>query len=276
MSQKSLKTELVMEKVVTCPKCHQRNRLSKLATKGVYRCGICGVQLPNPFVYLSEPQAKTSPSSRFSVKKVLIISVLTAFGLFNLALVRSCLSDLSNGYSSSASSTPTASPSEILAKQAIVVPSSLLSTPVASPSKTVTKQNRTLPSSTVITSPAQSGRGSLEVSNGTSRDAYIKLVAPSSSQLVAAFYVKSNSTFTLQGIPDGVYQVLFVLGEDWDSKTRTFTTNASFSRFDRSLNFVTTRQTNSTRYTIFKLTLHSVVGGDATTSPINEQEFTDY
>lgn len=156
------------------------------------------------------------------------------------------------------------------------------SAPVASQSETIPKQplivptNRSLPSSTVLVSPAKRGRGSLKVSNGTNRDAYIKLVDPHSRKLVAAFYVKSNSTLKLKKVPDGTYQVLFVLGEDWDSKTRSFTRSKRFAKFDRSLDFTTTRSTNRIQYRVFELTLNSVFGGNATSSEVNDQEFAHY
>jgi hypothetical protein len=142
------------------------------------------------------------------------------------------------------------------------------------PPKAVTK-DRSLSSSTVLKKPARRGPGSLQVANGNSQDAYLKLV--DSSKLVAAFYVKSNSTFTLKRIPDGVYQLLFVSGDDWDAKTKTFTRNASFTKFDRDLEFVTSRQTKGTRiytrYTRFRVTLNPVIDGTAKTSEIDEREF---
>jgi hypothetical protein len=135
--------------------------------------------------------------------------------------------------------------------------------------------NRSLPSSTVLKKPARRGPGSLQVANGNSQDAYLKLA--DSSKLVAAFYVKSNSTFTLKRIPDGVYQLLFVSGDDWDAKTKTFTRNASFTKFDRDLEFVTSRQTKGgriyTRYTRFRVTLNPVIDGTAKTSAIDDREF---
>jgi hypothetical protein len=136
-------------------------------------------------------------------------------------------------------------------------------------------KNRSLSSNTVLKKPARRGLGSLQVSNGNSQDAYLKLV--DSAKLVAAFYVKSNSTFTLKRIPDGVYQLLFVSGDDWDGKTRTFTKNASFTKFDRDLEFVTSRQTKGrriyTRYSRFRVTLNPVIDGTAKTSAIDDREF---
>lgn len=140
----------------------------------------------------------------------------------------------------------------------------------------VIARNRSLPASTVLVSPIKRGGGSLKVSNGTNRDAYIKLVNPRSRTLVAAFYVKSSSTFTLKHVPDGTYQILFVLGQDWDARTRSFTGSKYFAKFDRSLKFMTIQRSDRTEYTIFQLTLNPVVGGNTTTSRVGQQEFSRY
>jgi ribosomal protein L37AE/L43A len=263
MFKKADKTELLLETIITCPKCHKRNRLSKRVGKSVYRCGMCQLQLPNPFLPSSESQAQASSRGSFSSWKTVGVSILAVCGLLVLVSSHS-----GGGQSSSPSSyaAPVASQSETIPQQPIVVPQQPF----------VVLKNRSLPSSNVLTSPAKRGRGSLKVSNGTSSDAYIKLVDSHSRKLVAAFYVTSNSTFMLKKIPDGVYQVLFVSGDDWDSKIRSFTRNASFTRFDHSLNFATTRQTGRIRYRVFELTLNPVVGGNATTSATNEQEFSRY
>ncbi len=133
-----------------------------------------------------------------------------------------------------------------------------------------------LPSSTVLIPPTTIGGGSLKVINGTNRDAYIKLVEPRSRTLVAAFYVNSSSVFTLKQVPDGTYQLLFVLGENWDNKTQSFRGDKRFARFDRSLNFKTIQLDDRIRYSVFELTLNPVVGGNATTSGVAEQEFRRY
>lgn len=49
MFKKVLKTELLIETIVTCPKCHKQNRLFKRVDKSIYRCSICQHQLSNPF-----------------------------------------------------------------------------------------------------------------------------------------------------------------------------------------------------------------------------------
>lgn len=50
MSKEVIKPKLLMETIVTWSKCYQPNRLFKRAGKGVYRCSICQLQLPNPFL----------------------------------------------------------------------------------------------------------------------------------------------------------------------------------------------------------------------------------
>jgi hypothetical protein len=202
------------------------------------------------------------------------ISLIAIFGL--LLLLGSC----SDGYvgdegdegDEPLSLTTEPPPERSLEPLPVLSPSSFELETVAP--KAVAK-NRKLPSNTVLKRPASKGRGSLKVDNGTNRDAYLKLVA--SSKLVAAFYVKANSVYTLKRIPDNNYQLLFVSGEDWDAKTRTFTRDATFTKFDEDLKFVTTRQTRGRniyiRYSVFSVTLHSVVNGDAKTSAIAEGEF---
>jgi hypothetical protein len=126
----------------------------------------------------------------------------------------------------------------------------LSSAPVTSQPDTVSNppivmaKDRSLPQNTVFVSPATNGGGSLKVSNGTNSDAFAKLVEPRSGTLVAAFYVKFNSNFTLVQIPDGTYQVLFVLGKDWDAEAQSFTHSKSFLKFDRPLSFTTTQLSN--------------------------------
>jgi hypothetical protein len=123
---------------------------------------------------------------------------------------------------------------------------------------------------------SQAMGGALTVSNGTNRDAFVKLIEPNYGILVGAFFVKANSSYTLEQIPDGTYRVLFVLGQGWNPNTQTFTKNRHFARFDKALAYATTQLGNSIRFKVFKITLHPVVGGNTTTSGLNEQEFNRY
>lgn len=235
---------------VNCPFCHQRNLLLKQSLKGTYKCDRCQSQLSNPLMK-STSQTPVALQGR----EVIGFSVLVSIGLHG------CF-----GRSVLAGSQP-------LPISSIPVPSQLKTIP--NPPSAIAL-NRSLPENTVLVSPATSGGGSLDVSNGTDRDAYIKLVEPRSGELVAAFYVKSNSNFTLEQIPDGAYQVLFVLGTDWDAKTSSFIKNKRFAKFDKYLNFTTTQTSDEIQYRAFTITLNPVVGGNARTSGVNEQEFERY
>jgi hypothetical protein len=139
----------------------------------------------------------------------------------------------------------------------------------------VTSQHQSLPSHTGFISQAMGG-GTLKVSNGTNRDAYVKLIEPNFQQLVSAFFVKSNSSYTLNPVPDGTYRVIFALGKSWNPKTQAFAQSKSFAKFDKPLNFTTVQLGNEIQYKVFQITLHPVVGGKARTSGVNEQEFKRY
>jgi hypothetical protein len=153
--------------------------------------------------------------------------------------------------------------------------------PVTSQAKTVhnspivVAQQRSLPSNSVLVSQTMNG-GALSVSNGTGRDAYVKLIEPNSRTLMAAFFVKANSSFMQEQIPDGTYKVLFVLGNGWNAQTQAFTKNKSFAKFDKLLNFTTTQVSGGIQYKVFKITLHPVTGGKARTSGVSQKEFESY
>lgn len=235
---------------VTCLFCHQRNLLLKRSLEVTYKCDRCQSQFYDPLM-----KSTSQTQSTLQAGKIVGFSILIGVG-----------SLIFFGRSALAGSQPLQILSIPVTSAANTVPDLLI----------VRAKNRSLPENTVLVSPATNGSGSLRVSNGTNRDAYIKLVEPRSHELVAAFYVKSNSSFTLEQIPDGAYQVLFVLGTDWDAKTQSFTKSKRFAKFDKYLNFTTTQLDNEVQYKAFRITLNPVVGGNTTTSGVNEQEFANY
>jgi hypothetical protein len=252
MPERAIEAELVME-VVICGNCRQKNRLHKQTERGDFKCGGCRNRLPDPF------ERNSLPGAASNTWKFVGFGVLTFIGLMVIVSIFS-----GRGRTSSASTAPGSASGPIKAPtQAIVAP-----------------LNRSLPFSIVLVSPAITGPGLLKVSNGMSRDTYIKLVEPVSQTLLASFYVKSHSPFTLDHISDGSYQVLFASGEDWDSLANSFTRSKTFARFDRSLDFTSTQRTDETHYyteyATFELTLHPVVGGNAKTSGLSEEEFNRY
>ncbi len=262
----SKNAELTVETIVTCPHCHQKNRWSRQAAHGTYQCGNCQTQLADPFA-----SSITSSTSNGGKLFGWIVAATIIFGVSGL--IRFSVQLLSEGgpvKNLSSAPVPALMPASLKPIPSPSVPS----LPVPSPS--VVLQNRSLPASKVLVPPASSGDGSLKLLNGTARDAYVKLVDPASRKLIAALYVKKNTDLKLEQIPDGTYEVLFVTGEDWDGKTKSFTRSNGFTKFDQLLDFVTRQQGNEIQYTIIELTLNPVVNGNATLSGVNEQEFSQY
>jgi hypothetical protein len=234
---------------VTCSWCHRRNLLLNRSTKGVYRCNHCQSQPSDPSI-----SSTLQTQSALKGGKIVSLSVLVSVGLLAF-FVRSVLAS---------SPLPPMSSTSVTAQ---------LKNSLKPPS--VIAKNRSLPSSPVVVSQMMGG-GALTVSNGTGRDAYVKLVDPNSRTLVAAFSVKSNSSFTQEQIPDGAYRVLFVLGNGWNAQTQSFSKNKSFAKFDKLLNFTTTQMSGGIQYRVFKITLHPVRSGKAKTSGVSQKEFDSY
>jgi hypothetical protein len=252
LSNKNQEFHTMLAKTInfTCSLCHKKNRSFKCSTQEAYKCDYCHNQFSNPSIVTTLPTQST-----FQGGKIVGLSLLVSVGLLAF-FVRSVLA-----------SNP-------------LLPIS--STSVTSESKTIPNLpsiipiNRSLPSSPVLVSQSMNGGGALTVSNGTGRDAYVKLVDPNSRTLVAAFSVKSNSSFTQERIPDGAYRVLFVLGNGWNAQTQSFSKNKSFAKFDKLLNFTTTQMTGGIQYRVFKITLHPVPRGKAKTSGVSQKEFDSY
>jgi hypothetical protein len=139
---------------------------------------------------------------------------------------------------------------------------------------------RRLENGTIITQLSSSGNGTLTIDNGTERDAVVKVRDERTETAVVAFYVCSGQTATIEHMPDGYFRLIFGSGSDWDSTAGKFKRDRLFTKFDKELNFVTTRRALGDEiyyeYSIFTLTLHPVVYGNAKTTSIGEKEFLKY
>lgn len=134
-----------------------------------------------------------------------------------------------------------------------------------------------LPNGTVIdqVSSYMQGPGKLQIENGTNYDAIAKLVINNKS--IYTVYIKANSTYTIEGISDGIYKLYFNSGESWFALDKKFLKNFGYSTFDDTFNFRTTvtqeGEYEHAKTTGFKVTLNPVISGKATTSDINQDEF---
>ncbi len=145
--------------------------------------------------------------------------------------------------------------------QAVAVAATTLAQPPAG------EQNRRLPNGQFIRAGNRTGMGELVIDNGGNHDGVITLARNKSA--VYSVYVQQGSKFTVKGIRDGIYEVFFTTGADWDSQARNFTRERSLQRFDDTFDFTTTR----TAATAWDITIFPVLGGNARTSVINPNEF---
>lgn len=117
--------------------------------------------------------------------------------------------------------------------------------------------------------------GELTIMNGRRSDAHVKIIISDRNCFEA--YIRSDDSITIEGIPDGIYELLFAFGFGWDIETQSFTRGKSAFKFKDPFFFSTSRSSSrSTRYSTFSVTLYSVPGGRAETPSIPFEEFSKY
>ncbi len=151
------------------------------------------------------------------------------------------------------------------AASAAPTPQAVAATTLAQPP--VEDQNRRLPNGQFIRAGNRTGSGELVIDNGGNHDGVITLAR--NKNAVYSVYVQQGSKFTMKGIRDGIYEVFFTTGVDWDSQARNFTRERSLQRFDETFDFTTTQAAA----TAWDITIFPVPGGNARTSVVNPNEF---
>ncbi len=91
------------------------------------------------------------------------------------------------------------------------------------------------------------GLGELEIASRAARDALV-IVRRGETPVVMA-YVRAGESFTMRGIPDGVYTVVTSQGDGWDG--RGWTSNEQRNRVEETVRFVTT----ANQYSVWELNL---------------------
>ncbi|MBB3732537.1 hypothetical protein [Nonomuraea dietziae] len=137
------------------------------------------------------------------------------------------------------------------------------------PVKVAKKQNRRLANGTFLRSGRRDGRGSLQIDNGASRDAVVTVLRGKAKAF--SVYVRRKSSFKVRGVRDGTYEVFFTHGADWDG--RAFSRTCSFERFEKSVRFRTTYTSTQIRWHDWRVTLHTVSGGNAPTKTVDPGAF---
>jgi hypothetical protein len=118
------------------------------------------------------------------------------------------------------------------------------------------------------------GRSNFTIDNGGSNDAVVTL-SEGKRKPVVSVYVRKDKKYTVAGVPDGSYTVFFTGGADWDGTVRAFGRDCAFQRFDPKLKFRTTQTSTGVFWTDRTITLHPVVGGTASTTDVDPDDFPD-
>jgi len=143
----------------------------------------------------------------------------------------------------------------------------LTPTPTASP--TATPLPRRLSNGTFVKEAVpRDGEGVLEIDNGNDLDA-VAVMTTLTDTPIFSVYVQARSKFKVEGIRDGTYKLFFMLGEDWDSATGRFTRKARYQVVEDTFPYTTT----STTATLWRITLHTVVGGTTRTDHVDPSKF---
>jgi hypothetical protein len=121
-----------------------------------------------------------------------------------------------------------------------------------------------------------SGNATLTIENGGSTDAIVCLYNIDEDRTIRNEYVRVNSNFKMTNIPQGNYKIRVFYGNDWNPNIRNncgsngnFESDASISEFDGDQFF----QDNSEGFSTNTITLHSVTGGNAQTSNLDQSQF---
>jgi hypothetical protein len=115
------------------------------------------------------------------------------------------------------------------------------------------------------------GRGELTINNGGSADAVVTL--SKGRKAAVSVYVRKNKKHTVKGVPDGTYTVFFTGGGAWDDTARGFGRDCAFQRFEKPMEFRTTRTATQIGFSRWSITLQRVVGGTARTSDVDPNDF---
>jgi hypothetical protein len=112
------------------------------------------------------------------------------------------------------------------------------------------------------------GAGRLEITNG-SNDSVVSVVPKGKKAPAIRVYVRARKTVKVTGVKDGTYEIFMTDGKDWDAKAKAFSRNCAFQKFDDSIKFTT----KNGMYSIWKITITEVVGGNASRTEVDPDAF---
>src|SRR5271157_357605 len=132
----------------------------------------------------------------------------------------------------------------------------------------------TLPTGTRIEEDiGTGGHGELDVDNGTSEDAVVRLCDGTTDQTLRWFFVQAHSSARVAKVPRGTYRLIFTTGLNWVEAEDTFTWHPSYSEFDKTFEFNEQRNSEGVQYKAISVTLNPVLFGNVRTKTITREEF---
>jgi len=121
-----------------------------------------------------------------------------------------------------------------------------------------------------------SGNATLTIDNGGNSDAIVCLYSVDEGRTIRNEYVRKNSSFTMSNIAQGSYKIRVFYGNDWNPNilnscgtTGNFESDVHFSEFDGTEYF----EDSDRGYTNASITLYTIVGGNASSSSIDQSTF---
>jgi hypothetical protein len=127
--------------------------------------------------------------------------------------------------------------------------------------------NRKLGNATYL-KRTKGGAGRLEITNG-SNDSVVSVVPKGKKAPAIRVYVQARKTVKVTGVKDGTYEIFMTDGKDWDAKAKAFSRDCAFQKFDDSIKFTT----KNGMYSIWKITITEVVGGNASRTEVDPDAF---
>jgi hypothetical protein len=114
------------------------------------------------------------------------------------------------------------------------------------------------------------GKGQLTIDNvAGGSDAVAVLTNTGMKDPLSGIFIRQGEKYTFNGIWDGVYDLYFILGDNWNPDQKRFMNHPSYQRFTDKFDFTTT----SHQYTTYRVTLYGVTHGNANTNNVGEKNF---
>lgn len=116
------------------------------------------------------------------------------------------------------------------------------------------------------------GKNIIEIDNGRDHDGYVKLKGRLGRTKLAIF-VKRGTKVKIKDVPDGSYLIMFATGTEFSRGCGNFMDIRDIMAFDDRSVLKSKTDGNSTRWTEFGVTLHSVKGGNTIMREIDLADF---